>query len=81
MDNWGGGSSVTYKILINGSPSDQIIPTRGLHGDHISPYLFLICMEGLTIKLKLMEVINSIQRIKIKRTSPTISHLLFAYMI
>lgn len=41
-------TTIQYKVKVNNEVTDIIRPTRGLHqGDHISPYLFLICAEGL----------------------------------
>jgi len=40
--------STTISILVNGSPTQEIKPTRGLkQGDPMAPLLFLIMVEGL----------------------------------
>ncbi|KAL0001855.1 hypothetical protein SO802_015636 [Lithocarpus litseifolius] len=47
---------VSYSVLMNGEPKGRITPTRGLRqGDSISPYLFLLCAEGLSAMLSLDE--------------------------
>ncbi|XP_019170410.1 PREDICTED: uncharacterized protein LOC109165884 [Ipomoea nil] len=72
-------STVSYSVLINGSKSEQITPTRGLRqGDPLSPYLFIICAEGLSILLKQAEVKGDIHGCRVARGAPSITHLFFA---
>ncbi|KHN25485.1 Putative mitochondrial protein, partial [Glycine soja] len=41
--------SATISILINGSPSKEFVPTRGLRqGDPLAPLIFNIVGEGIT---------------------------------
>ena len=56
-----------------------IIPKRGLRqGDPLSPYLFLLCAEGLSVLLRNAEDSGLIQGFNIARSAPPISHILFA---
>ncbi|KAA3481068.1 reverse transcriptase [Gossypium australe] len=57
-------STISYAVNINGSRGNVFKPTRGLRqGDSLSPFLFLICSEGLSSLI---------------RRGLAISHLLFA---
>ena len=72
-------SSVSYSVLINGVIHCSIIPSRGLRqGDPLSPYLFLLCAEGLTGLIVEAARNKRLSGISICRGSPSITHLLFA---
>ena len=44
--------STRFHILWNCSPLSEVVPSRGLRqGDPHSPYLFILCLERLSIKL------------------------------
>ena len=46
-------SEVSYNINFNGDWIGPIVPSRGLRqGNSISPYLYLVCAEGLSLLLK-----------------------------
>ena len=71
--------TVSYSVLLNGAPAGFIKPTRGLRqGDPLSPYLFLICAEGLTSLFSQAEMTGSLQGLSICKGGPQISHLFFA---
>jgi hypothetical protein len=69
-------TSVSFSVLFNGEQLQEFKPTRGIRqGDPISPYLFLLCVEGFSSMLKGE---NGVQGIQIVQTAPKINHLLFA---
>lgn len=46
-------SSTSFHILWNGVPLPEVVPTRCVRqGDPLSPYLFIICLERLSIGLE-----------------------------
>ena len=47
-------------------------------GDPLSPYLFLICAEGLSSLLLYEEEVGGIDGLRVCRNAPSVSHLLFA---
>ena len=63
---------------MNGVPKGYIKPGRGLcQGDPLSPYLFLICVEGLSALLQKAERDSLIKGVSICRGGPRISHVFF----
>ena len=72
-------SSVKYAIRINGQPCGQIWPSRGLRkGDPLSPYLFIICAEGLSTLLHRVVQRKAIKGVAASTKGSRISHLFFA---
>lgn len=72
-------SSVDYSVLFEGNELGPILPNRIIRqGDPLSPYLFIIAMEGFSAMLREYEEADVFHGISIARGAPTISHLLFA---
>ena len=65
-------------VKINGKPKGHIVPSRGIRqGDPLSPYLFLLCVEGFSALIK-KEVENGrLGGVAVCHRGPKISHLFF----
>ena len=60
-------STPSFSVWINGKAYGNVIPSRGLHqGDHLFPYLFLICAKG-----------GRLHGVAVCRNAPSITNLLF----
>jgi exonuclease III/ribonuclease HI len=71
--------TVSYSILINGRPYGHIRPTRGIRqGDPLSPYLFILCAEGLSTLLHKAERDGTVTGLPIAKGGTKINHLFFA---
>lgn len=72
-------STVSFSVLINGSPHGSILPERGIpKSDPLSPYLFILCAEVLSHMIRKAEAEKRIQGAKISSRGPMITYLLFA---
>ena len=72
-------SSVTYRIIINGSQTNTIHPQRGLRqGDPLSPYLFIMCLDILLRNIKSNIIQKKLDELRASRNGPLIPALAFA---
>lgn len=72
--------SARASVLVNGSPSKEFTMERGVRqGDPLSPFLFIIAMEGLNAVMRSACSSNVFTGIKIPRSDTYISHLFYAY--
>jgi len=65
-------------IILNGSPSRTFRPSRGLRqGDPLSPFLFILMMEGLGKAINSAKVEGRIQGLKLIQNGDTLTHQQF----
>ena len=71
--------TASYSILINGEPTGFIIQSKGIkQGDPLSPYLFLLCVEGLSSLIRKAIENHHLKGVVSCNGGVKISHLLFA---
>lgn len=59
--------------------SKYLVPTQGLRqGDPLLPYLFLLCVEGLSALISKNEIDDSLHGLHIADSAPSLHHMLFA---
>ena len=72
-------TSISYSFKINGKPRESVIPSRGIRqGDPLSPYLFLLCADGLSALIKKAVDYGQMGGVVVCRNGPKPSHLFFA---
>ena len=72
-------STTSYSILINGELKGFMQPSRGIkQGDPLSPYLFLLCAEGLYGMIRRVVENRELHGVLSSPNGVCISHLLFA---
>ncbi|KAH9672066.1 reverse transcriptase domain-containing protein [Citrus sinensis] len=72
-------STVRYRVLHEGKELGPIVPCRGLRqGDPLSPYLFILCVDGLSSLIRRQERNGLIHGVRIARGAPSVSHLFFS---
>ena len=72
-------TTMTYSFKLNEDPVGYVCHERGIRqGGPLSPYLFVMCAEGLSTLLTKSELDGDLQGIKVCRVAPSIHHLFFA---
>eukprot|EP00253_Pinus_taeda_P005494 PITA_05494 len=71
-------TSPSFSILVNGSPSKIFTPSRGLRqGDPLSPFLFILMMEGLGGTIKNAKVLGKIKGLQLTENGQVLTHQQF----
>lgn len=68
-------TSSSFSILVNGSPYEMFLPSRKLgQGDPLSPFLFILMMEGLGRSIKHGKVTRKILGLQLSENSQALTH-------
>jgi hypothetical protein len=71
-------SMTSFSILVNGAPAKPFYPSRGLRqGDPLSPFLFILMMEGLSRSIKVATTEGTIKGLQLYEDNPTTTHQQF----
>ena len=71
--------SATVSVLVNGSPTEEFKPSRGLRqGDPLAPFLFIVVAEGLAGLVRQALKVNMLTGLKIGRHEVEMCILQFA---
>lgn len=71
-------TTISYSFVCDGQVFGSVNRQRGIRqGDPISPYLYILCAEGLSGIIRGYEETGLLHGRKIVRGSPSISHLMF----
>ena len=71
--------TVSYSFKLNREPVGLVYPKRGIRqGKPLSPFLFVLCAEGLLALFNLWEAQGRIQGVQVCNGAPSFHHLLFA---
>jgi hypothetical protein len=74
--------TVSYRVKVNNGLTSVIQPQRGLRqGCPLSPYLFLLCGEGLSALFHQADVDGTLKGIQICMGAPRINHMFFWMML
>uniref|UniRef100_A0A803PJ82 Reverse transcriptase domain-containing protein n=1 Tax=Cannabis sativa TaxID=3483 RepID=A0A803PJ82_CANSA len=72
-------SSTSYQIVHGGREMGPVTPSRGIRqGDPLSPYILILCAEGLSALINKFEKKGWIHGCKVANGAPRVSHMLFA---